>query len=226
MMKTNIHIKTVILALVLTGFLFSVSLSTPAWADKLPTAETLWDKVTQINPKLQDYEVAMKILVKAKYKFLNPTLNLKGTYYYKKPDKHKLILDKASYFLKQYPKVFGWSLPKLKEFNSKVELAKLNGRDCYLVTLTPKTIAGDVERERIWIDKENYTFPQHIYEYKNQGQIMLNVVYRKEDKFIVFSKMNASFKIPKENLTATAVADYGQYKFNTGIKDSFFEDGK
>lgn len=210
--------------MVLTSLMFSSLLPASAEASPLPSAEALWNKLESINPGLTDYQVRLDIRVQAKYQFLNPRLNLKGTYYYKKPDRHKLTLDRASYFLNKYPDVFGWSLPDLKHFNSKVELTNLEGKEFYLVTLTPKTIAGDIERERLWIDKENYTFPKHVYEYKNQGVITLDVKYRKENNFYVFDKMNATFNIPQEKLSATANATYGQYQFNTGLTDSFFDD--
>ncbi|MCD4783395.1 MAG: hypothetical protein K8T10_06150 [Candidatus Eremiobacteraeota bacterium] len=203
--------------------LFILLSAIPASAEKMPTAEQLWTRLQKVNPGLKDYSVRLKIKVQAKYQFLNPKLRLTGTYYFKKPDKHKLKLDRASYFLNKYPKIFGWNLPKLKEFNSKVKSVKYMGKDYYLVTLTPKTIAGDVKMERLWIDKKNYTFPKHIYEYKSGGNITLNVTYRKNGKFILYDKMNASFDFPKEKLSAKANATYGKYTLNKDIPDSFFD---
>jgi outer membrane lipoprotein-sorting protein len=194
-----------------------------ARADSLPTAEVLWEKITQVNPGLNDYSVDLKIKVAAKYQFLNPRLDLEGTYYFKKPDRHKLKLKKASYFLNKYPNIFGWSLPPLKEFNTGVKTGNLGGRDYYVVTLTPKTIAGDIQSEEIWVDQKDYTFPRHIYRYKSGGVITLNITYRRESRFQVFDRMNASFAFPSENLNATADAAYGQYRLNQGIPDSFFD---
>ncbi|MCE1246905.1 MAG: hypothetical protein LWY06_09690 [Firmicutes bacterium] len=220
--------KNVVLTIAVTAFLaFLISIMgiAPAQAaDKAPTAKELWDKITKINPTLKDYTVPLRVSLQAKYQFLNPRMNLTGTYYFKKPDKHKIKLDRASSLLDKYPKIFGWNMPKLEDFNSTVSLEKLNGRDCYLVTLTPKTIAGDVERERIWIDKENLTYPKHIYEYKKGGSISLEVQYRKDGDFMVYDKMNASFSFPAEKLSATAQAGYGKYVFNSGLSDSFFQE--
>lgn len=204
---------------------FVVVMSGPAAfaQDKMPTAEKLWDQITRINPGLNDYSVDLKIGLKVKYNFLNPRLDIDGTYYFKKPDKHRLKLNRASYLLDKYPKIFGWSLPSLKEFNSTVTSDKIGARDYYLVTLTPKTIAGDVEKEQFWIDKKDYTFPRHIYQYKSGGLITLSITYRKEKNFQVYDNMNATFSFPKENLNAEANASYGAYKFNQGLSDSFFD---
>lgn len=188
----------------------------------MPSASELWEKMTRINPGLNDYSVDLKIKVSAKYQFLNPKLNLEGTYYFKKPDKHKLQLKRASYFLNKYPKIFGWSLPPLKEFNSRVELDSMGGKDFYKVTLTPKTIAGDVVKEEIWIDRSNYTFPRHNYYYKSGGSISLQIDYRKEKDFMVYNRMQAVFSFPSEKLDASADASYLKYTMNQGLSDSFF----
>jgi len=217
--KRRVIFATFTVLLLFISFLSAI----PANTEELPTAEQLWAKIKKVNPELKDYSVPLKIKVQAKYQFLNPKLRLTGTYYFKKPDKHKLKLDRASYFLNKYPKIFGWHLPKLKEFNSKVEEVKYQGEDYYLVTLTPKTIAGDVKRERLWINKKTYILPKHIYEYKNGGNISLNVTYRKNGKFVLYDKMTASFNFPKEKLSANANASYGKYNINKGIPDSFFD---
>ncbi len=223
----NNKFKTIVFLMVAIAFVLTFCTSAPAYAQKkLPTAEQLWDNIRKINPDLKDFNVKIKVNVQGKYQFMNPRLRLTGTYYFKKPDFHKLELDRASYFLNKYPKIFGWSMPKLEEFNSKVEDVKLDGKDYYLVTLTPKTISGDVKQERIWIDKDNYTFPKHIYEYKKNGLITLEVKYRTEGKNILYDKMKASFSFPEEKLSATADATYGAYKINNGYSDSFFKEEK
>ena len=217
-MKTKILTILFLAALIFT---FGAGI---ARAQDTPTAEKLWENIMKINPGLKDYSVDLYIKVSAKYQIFSPKLNLDGTYYFKKPDKHKLKLRRASYFLNKYPKIFGWSLPALKEFNSKVESVTMGGKDYFKVTLTPKTIAGDVAKEEIWIDKENYTFPRHIYYYKGGGLITLNIDYRKVKEFLVFNRMQATFKFPKEKLEASADARYGVYKMNIGLSDDFFKD--
>jgi outer membrane lipoprotein-sorting protein len=215
--------------IILLALVVALFLCIPVFAaDKttsLPTATQLWSKVDQINPGLKDYQAPIQVKVKAKYQFLNPTINLTGTYYYKKPDKHKLKLDKASYFLNKYPQIFGWNLPNLDEFNSTVELKTLEAREYYVVTLKPKTVVGDVDKEVLWIDKSDYTIPRHYYSYKKGGVINLTVKYRKaDDKYLLFDQMIATFDFPSEKLQATANASYGTYKMNQGLSDDFFKD--
>ena len=220
-MKNKIK-PIVFVLLAVFAFTFIAGLKPAFAAEKLPTVEKLWENIKKINPDLKDYNVKIKVKVQAKYQFMNPKIRLTGTYYFKKPDFHKLELDRASYFLNKYPKIFGWHLPKLAEFNSKVENTRFKGKECYLVSLTPKTISGDIKRQRLWVDKNNYTFAKHIYEYKKGGLITLEVKYRTEGKNILYDKMNASFNFPKEKLSATAKATYGKYQINNGYPDSFF----
>ncbi len=211
------------IALVLSIFILMTGAGL-AEEQPLPTAEQLWENIMKINPGLEDYSVDIVVRVNAKYQIFSPNLILDGTYYFKKPDRHKLKLRRASYFLDKYPNIFGWSLPPLKEFNTRVDAVKLNGSDYYKVTLTPKTIVGDIDKEEIWVNREDYTFPRHVYHYKGGGLITLNIDYRTVKDYLVFNRMQASFNFPREKLEATADARYGVYKINIGLSDDFFDD--
>lgn len=194
--------------------------------EKVPSAEEIWKKMKNVNPSLNDYEVDIKVKVKGKYLFLNPNLNLEGKYYYKKPDKHKLHLTRGSQFLNKYPNIFGWSLPELKYFNSTVRRVKHSDREYYVVQLKKKIVNSDLLAEEIWVNSKNYTFPLHIYKYKNNGFIKLKINYRKEQGYMLFNRMFANFSMPKIGLTAEADASYGKYNINIGLSDDFFEDDK
>jgi outer membrane lipoprotein-sorting protein len=187
-----------------------------------PTAEVLWDRLKTVNPGLQDYSVDVKIGVNVKFLLVNPDLNLEGNYYFKKPDKHKLKLKKSYNFLEKYPNIFGWELPDLSIHNSTVREVVENGKQFYVVTITPKEKRSDLQKEEYWIDPVNYTVPRQIYTYDNNGRITVNVNYRRDGGYWLYDRMNANFSFPSMKLTARAAANYGRYQTNVGLNDEFF----
>jgi len=206
--------------------LFMAGLSLPSWAqDKLPTVEELFKRMGEVNPGLKDYSSDIKV----KLKFSVSSINMQGKYYYKKPDKYKLEIKKAPYVLKKYPQMFGWCLPDPTRHNCIVKLDKdAEGKECYVVDLIPIQGRGDLTKQEIWINTQNYTFPKQVYEY-HYGTITVEAKYRKEGKFILFDTIEAYFdiKVPLfGNLKATALADYQNYKTNIGLPDSFFKTSK
>ncbi len=217
MKKTFLNILLILVILTKIGFCEESMGKKP-----LPTPSEIFDKIKQVNPTLKDYSVPIKIKAQVKYHFLKPRLNLEGVYYFKKPDKYKLELKRGSHFLNKYPKIFGWSLPKLSKFNANVKATKVNGQDFYVITLKKKVIDSDLLEEKIWVNAKDYTFPIHEYYYKNNGKIIVNIKYRKEGKYTLFDSVHEVFDLPSLSLSAVANAFYGKYKVNQGLSDEIF----
>lgn len=175
-----------------------------------------------INPGLVDYSVDVTIKTSGSAMFIPANFNLEGTYYYKKPDKHKLKLKKSLKVLEKYPNVFGYHLPSLKEYSASVKRVTSGGRTYYLVILTPYVKVSDVIRQEFWIDADTYTFFRHITDYENGGNITVNISCRKQDGYYLYDKLNAYFTFPKINTKVNAFATYGDYKINIGLTDDFF----
>ena len=193
----------------------------PAFAD--PSVEALFEKVKAVNPNLQDYSAQIDIQMEVWVTILPYKPTAHGKYYFKRPDKHKLQLDKAPSYLKKYPKIFGWNLPKLEKYRSVVEKEMVHeGRNVYQVVMLPKGQVGDIIRQELLIDKEFHTVPLQRTYYKDNGLLEVRVKYKKESGFRVFETMNAKFDFPKASVQATAEARYKNYKFNQGLDDSFF----
>lgn len=193
----------------------------PAHADQ--QVEELFAKAKSVNPELQDYSADMNLVLDAKVAFVPYKPNLNGTYYFKKPDKSKVKLEKAPSFLKKYPGIYGFHLPVLEKYNSHVlGQEKLNGLDCYHVELIPKVMKSDVRRLDIWIDVANFTVPRHQTTYASDGLLTVDSEFQKVDGFMVLKGMRALIRFPKASIEATARATYANYKFNQNLPDSLF----
>lgn len=194
----------------------------PARADE--QVERIFSKVKTVNPKLKDYKADIDIAVHAKVAFIPYNPKVVGSYYHKAPDKHKLVLEKAPSYLKKYPNIFGWSLPKIEKFHSMVkESTTFAGQPVWHVVMLPKQGMGDIESVELWINRDNYSVPRQCTFYKNNGKLQVDVVYTRTNGFLVFDKMTAEFQFPAVRVSATATANYSNYVFNQGLTDAFFK---
>lgn len=190
-----------------------VFLALPALGDE--QVEKIFAKARQVNSTLRDYKADIALQVDANLGFIPYRPRLNGQYLYQKPDKHRLELQNAPAFLQKYPQVFGFNLPKLERYNSKViEEGTVRGRPVYRLELIPKEPTGDIQRLELFVDKENFTVLKYDTFYK-QGHLLVDVDMRNQDGFWVFDKMKADFRFP--SVTAKASARYSNYLFNQGI---------
>lgn len=214
--------KRLIVGLLALAALFaSLGASRPALADS--KVDAIFAKVKAVNPGLQDYAADIDIQLNAKVSFLPYKPKMSGTYYHKRPDKHKLVLEKAPSYVKKYPQIFGWNLPQLERFNSRVAgEVDLGGKPTWRIELLPKQAMGDIQRIELYVNRNDYTVPRQVTSYSNDGELAVDVDYRSEGGFKVFERMTATFLFPKVSVQAKATATYANYRFNQKLADSFF----
>lgn len=191
----------------------------PAGADE--AVEKIFSQARRVNPSLADYSADMTLRLDANLGFINYRPEMKGQYLFKKPNKHKLDIPKAPSYLRKYPSVFGFNLPALKNFESKVvDEISVDGSPCYHIHLLNKvTVNNDIEHLEIYVDKKNYTVPRYDT-YYNGGHLFVTSKYRQQDSYWVFERMTAEYKA--SSVSVQASADYSNYKFNQNLPDSLF----
>ncbi len=214
------QIKNLLISLSIIGL--ALFIAAPARADE--EVDKIFSKVKAINHGLKDYQANIDISLRAKVAFIPYNPSMSGKYYYKAPDKHKLVLEKAPSYVKKYPNIFGWNLPKLEKFNSRVkETTTLNNQKVWHLLLLPKQGMGDIISVEMWVNCEDYTVPRQVTNYKNDGKLSVDVNYVTKDNYKVFDSMNAQFSFPKVSVNAHATAKYSNYVFNKNLPDSFFK---
>ena len=185
----------------------------------------IFEQARRVNPTLNDYTADMTLKLQANLGFINYHPEMHGQYLFKKPNKHKLDIPKAPSYLRKYPSVFGFNLPALKNYESKVvDEIEVEGAPCYHIHLLNKvTVDNDIEHLEIYINKKNYTVPRYDT-YYNGGHLFVSSKYRQQENYWVFERMTADYT--SSSVTVQASADYQNYKFNQNLPDSLFNPAK
>lgn len=198
-----------------------VMLAAPAAADE--QVEAIFQRIAAVNPGLIDYSADIAIDMDVRLAFIPYKPDMKGKYYHKRPDRHKLELTKAPSYVKKYPNIFGWHLPKLEKYRSIVQEETIfRGHPVYYIVMLPKGTVGDIQRIEMWVDKEDYSVPRQETHYKNNGLLAVDVDYTRAGDYLVFDAMRATFNFPSVSVKANASAKYSNYRFNQGLSDGFF----
>lgn len=185
--------------------------------------EDLFARAKALNPQLADYSADMNLILDAKVAFVPYKPNLNGTYFFKKPDKSKVKLEKAPSFLKRYPGIYGFHLPILEKYNSQVlGREKLNGAECHHIELIPKVMKSDVRRLDVWINTSDYTVARHQTTYAKEGLLTVDSEFQTVDGYTVLKAMRAVIRFPSASIEGTARATYDNYRFNQNLPDSLF----
>lgn len=202
--------------------LLVVLLAAPALADE--QVEAIFEKVHQLNPGLEDYSADIEIQLEARVAIFPYRPRLKGRYYHKRPDLHKLELTEGPNYLKKYPNAFGFSLPRLERFHSRVEgeTTLADGTPVWHIVLLPAEGMGDIRRVELWVNRRDYTIARHETRYERNGLLRVEASYRRERGFVVFDRVQATFQFPAVAVTARATATYANYTFNPGLPAEFF----
>ena len=91
------QIKSLLISLSIIGL--ALLIAAPARADE--EVEKIFSKVKAVNHGLKDYQANIDISLRAKVAFIPYNPSMSGKYYYKAPDKHKLVLEKAPSYVKK-----------------------------------------------------------------------------------------------------------------------------
>lgn len=192
-----------------------------AWAGPQEQAEELFAKALAVNPGLKDYCADIDVALKARVGFVPYNPLLKGKYYHRRPDRHKLALEKGPSYLKKYPNVFGFQLPNLERFRVlRIQPLELGKLPVHKIMLVPREKAGDIRTVDLFIHRQNFTVPRYDTYYE-KGHLLVNVDFEKVDGYWLFRTMQAEFVFP--SVQARATATYGNYLFNQGFSDQVFE---
>jgi hypothetical protein len=201
------------------GVLLCLLLTLPAVAAE--SAEKLFERARNVNPKLVDYSADIAIQLNATLGFIPYRPNLAGRYYHKRPDKHKLDLQNAPSYLKKYPSVFGFNLPDLKRYNAiRVQETDLRGVPVYKVMLVPKVKTSDITAIDVYLNRSDFSVPKYDTFY-TKGHLFVNIDFKRQDGYLLYDRMTAEFEFP--SITATANASYSNYQINQNLPDALFK---
>ena len=197
--------------------LLLIVLITGVWAD--PKVESIFAQVRRMNPTMKDCTASLDVEMDTQLGPVNDHPKLNGKYLYKKEDKHQIQLPKAPSYLKRHARIFGFSLPDLARYNSKVveETAQQ-----WKIELVPKVKDANTDRVEILVDKQTSTCPQFDTFYQQDGHLTVRMKYLQTQGFTVLESAVADLRLPSILLTSHAVIHYSDYAFNVGLSDALF----
>lgn len=202
--------------------LFFVFLLTWAgWAD--PQVERIFAQARRVNPTLADYSASLDVEMDTRLGPLHDRPRLKGQYFFKQEDKHQIRLEKAPSYLQRHARFFGFSLPRLERYNSRVmeETAQT-----WKIELIPKVKDPNTNRVELMVDKQSYTVPGFETFYNEDGHLSIAMKYVRTQGFTVLESAVADLRLPSLMLTSHAEIRYGNYAFNVGLTDELFQGKK
>lgn len=208
-------------------------------------ADDLINSVINNFSKVKDYEVDVEIKVDVEFLKV-PDSNAK--IYFKQPDKIKLKSEGFALLPKEGLD-FSPSFLSKKDYTAIYEREMiLNGSNTSVVKVIPVGDQSNIILSTLWIDPVNKVIRKVESTTKTNGTFTIELFYNDKLKYPLPEKMIFSFNVDKLNLPKVispeanqppkkkrvpdaptkgkVVVKYSNYKVNTGMPDSVFEDNK
>ncbi len=202
-----------------------LALATAAGADE--QTERIFSRARALNPGLQDFTAQLDIQMQADMGPIHYKPKLQGTYYFKQSNQHKIELSGGPKEIRKYPAIFGFNLPQMERFDSTlVEESVFKGRPVYHCRLVPKWNGDNIKQIDYLVDKEQYTVAQSSTNYRNEGNLTLDIDYTKVGNFTVFESLKVTADFPSMSASANGEAKYSHYSFNQNLPNSLFNKDK
>ena len=209
-------------------------------------AQKILEKVKSAYSKIKDYEVHVTVKVDVEFLKVPET---EATIYFKQPDKMKIASDGFAMLPRQG---FNFSPASLLNGDYTAILEKEETIDhlpCYVVKVIPNGDTKDVILTTLWIDKATPAIRKIETATKSNGTHNISLEYNELfiKQYPLPSAMTFSFDLSKTNFQhgfgndmnddkgkqkknrptkGTVHVYYSNYKINTGLSDSLFEDKK
>ncbi len=149
---------------------------------------------------------------------------LHGTYFFKKPDKHRLDFPDAPSYLKSLPSMFSWKLPSLEKYEAKV-IGPLAEGDTHFYSLvfTPKNLDSKTHSINTRVDSSNWRITRQDTYYKDGGSVLLRFAYLEKDGVSLLESVLGDVTLRDFKLSGQAQLRFSGHQLNRGLADSIFE---
>ncbi|MCZ7597022.1 MAG: outer membrane lipoprotein-sorting protein [Gammaproteobacteria bacterium] len=109
---------------------------------------------------------------------------------------------------------------------------EVNGRDTWVLQLTPQEEGTPIARHLVYVDQQQYTLNRITTYPRNDKPLTLSTTYGKFGKAYLPTEANIDGYTRRKRHGEETVEEvhiklvWDKYKINVGLKDSEFEDGK
>ena len=189
------------------------------------TAEKILEEYQSSMSALEDVKSEAKLAMNLVLGFLPYSENLKGRYYYQKPNKHRLEFDDAPSYFDKAPSMFNWNLPSLEKYRVKASSPEASGKHThYTLLFRPKKAESSTQSVTCTFQAENWKLLQQKTSYRDGGSVTLNFTYLKGSELPILDEVQASVSIPAYSLTGGATISFSNQISNKGLEPNIFEE--
>ena len=148
---------------------------------------------------------------------------LYGSYFFKKPDKHRLEFPDAPSYLKSVPSMFSWKLPSSEKYSCVVSGPVMLNRDrIYKLVYTSKNPSSKTATITVIVDAAKWRVSRQDTAYRDGGSVLLTFAYQDWKGQSLLQKVSGVLNIPAYSLTGDAAITLSDQKVNQGVDDSVF----
>lgn len=149
---------------------------------------------------------------------------LHGTYFFKKPDKHRLDFPDAPSYLKSLPSMFSWKLPSLEKYQAQVIGPLAEGQThFYSLVFTPKNPDSKTHSITTRVDSSNWQIVRQDTYYKDGGSVLLRFAYLEKNGFPLLQTVMGDVTLRDFKLTGQAQLRFSGHQLNRGLEESVFD---
>ncbi|MHB8140372.1 MAG: hypothetical protein ACYDA5_06245 [Vulcanimicrobiaceae bacterium] len=205
------------------ALLLVVALGALGSVPRLPSADTVVARMLARNPSVSTYRARVHVNVRMlNFPFLSP--QLRGTSYFKRPDRYEVVFDSVPGYAKGLRKLFDdVGDPAQWQRTQRIVVAGaqlLDGRPVYVLRLTNKIHSDVLDHTLAYVDATNYDLVRMEWHYTNGGVIVMRQWYRRQGPYSFVSTQQAEISIP--HVHAVAQARYGTYHTNVAVSGKVF----
>lgn len=203
--------------------LLTLALLTGAASSKTLSVDEILEKHRQSASALEDLQAAAHLDLEVLLGILPYRESLDGSYFYQKPDRHKLEFKDAPSYLQKAPSMFNWKLPNPDKY--KVVAVSPDGKnnDSYQLFYKPNNAGSSTQSIACYFDPDNFRLTRQETSYKDGGSVKLKFAYQKSTELPVLESVKAAVVIPAYKLTGGATITFSGQQANAGLDKSIFE---
>jgi outer membrane lipoprotein-sorting protein len=211
----GMYSKLLALALVVAGL-------TAAAPSPQPTADSIMRRIDARNATLASFQARVHVNLRLlSFPWLFSKLD--GTEYYKRPDKHGVVFDRAPSYARGINSLFGAvDAPSEWRKDSNVAYAgvqNIGGKPMFALRMTKKIYSDQIKDTVAYVDPNTYQVMRMDFVYTNGDGITMTQIYKQEGAYSVVASRHLEIK---RHVRAVADATYSTYKTNVAISDAVF----
>lgn len=210
--KTMIFPLAVLLLLVSPGRAQTLSLKQVA------------EKMEAARSGVQDISAKAQLAFQLNVGILPYSDALLGTYFFKKPDRHRLDFPTAPSYLKSVPSMFSWKLPSAEKYDCEVSGPHntKSSTPTYLLVFTSKNPDSKTASITMTVNARQWRVDKQDTVYRDGGSVLLTFAYTEQSGLPLLQKVAGQINIPSYSLTGNAAITLSDQKVNKGVDDATF----